>query len=190
MSRLYLIRHGRTEANEKKLYCGITDLPLSDSGICELQQIHYQIPSDCLFLTSGMKRTEQTLQILFGDVIHIQDERFREINFGLFEMKGYEELKDHIDYQQWLTGDNIKNIPPGGESGEQMFFRVQKAVHELLKQSQNIVVITHGGVIAAIMSYLFPLEEKNRYEWQPQPGHGYVIEDGHYQELIPDENCI
>ena len=29
---IYLIRHGKTEANEKHLYCGSTDLPLSDVG--------------------------------------------------------------------------------------------------------------------------------------------------------------
>ena len=29
---IYLIRHGKTEANEKHLYCGSTDLPLSEKG--------------------------------------------------------------------------------------------------------------------------------------------------------------
>ena len=29
---VYLIRHGKTEANEKRLYCGRTDLPLSEQG--------------------------------------------------------------------------------------------------------------------------------------------------------------
>lgn len=40
---IYLIRHGKTEANEKRLYCGITDLPLSEAGRDELQQRHYDI---------------------------------------------------------------------------------------------------------------------------------------------------
>ena len=33
---IYLIRHGRTEANEKWLYCGSTDLSLSEKGREEL----------------------------------------------------------------------------------------------------------------------------------------------------------
>ena len=33
---IYLIRHGKTEANEKHLYCGSTDLPLSEAGKEEL----------------------------------------------------------------------------------------------------------------------------------------------------------
>ena len=37
--RLLLIRHGRTEANEKHLYCGSTDLELSDAGRDELESL-------------------------------------------------------------------------------------------------------------------------------------------------------
>ena len=40
---IYLIRHGKTEANERHLYCGSTDLSLSDTGRAELQQLHYDI---------------------------------------------------------------------------------------------------------------------------------------------------
>ena len=44
---------------------------------------------------------------------------------------------------------------------------------------------THGGVIATIMEHLFPGEGKNRYQWQPKPGHGYVIREGTYAILLP-----
>ena len=120
MSELYLIRHGRTEANEKWLYCGSTDLYLSESGANELENIKYNVPEDAIFITSGMNRTEQTLKILFGDIPHEIDSRFREVDFGVFEMKSYESLKNQPDYQTWISGDNEKNVPPNGESGEQM----------------------------------------------------------------------
>ncbi len=29
---IYLIRHGKTYCNENKLYCGISDVPLSEEG--------------------------------------------------------------------------------------------------------------------------------------------------------------
>lgn len=189
MGALYLIRHGRTEANEKKLYCGSTDLPLSEKGAESLKKIKYQVPKDCVYIISGMERTKQTLQCLFGDVSFKTDARFREIDFGVFEMKSYEELKDNSDYQKWISGDNDKNVPPKGESGFQMQQRVIEGLLELKKESKDIVLITHGGVIAAMMTYLFPEEEKNRYSWQPRPGHGYVIANGKYQELR-DENAV
>ena len=90
---IYLIRHGKTEANEKHLYCGSTDLPLSEAGRAELQNLHYDI-KNVRFLTSGMKRANESLQILFGDVPYEVDPRFREVDFGIFEMHSYNELKD------------------------------------------------------------------------------------------------
>ena len=183
MGELYLIRHGRTEANEKWLYCGSTDLFLSEKGAEDLNGISYDVPADTLFITSGMNRTEQTLQILFGDVAHKIDKRFREVDFGIFEMKSYESLKEQEDYQTWISGDNEKNVPPKGESGEQMKIRVLKGLEDVQKEERPVVVVCHGGVIAAIMEYLYPCENKNRYLWQPKPGHGYLIKDGKYQEI-------
>ena len=177
--KVYLIRHGKTEANEKHLYCGSTDLPLSKKGREALRNLHYDI-QNVRFLTSGMKRANETLHILFGNVPFGEDPRFREVNFGTFEMRGYEELKDLPEYQAWISGDNERNIPPGGESGQQMRRRVQEAFSEI---KEDTVIITHGGVIAAIMEHLFPNEKKSRYEWQPQNGCGYVVQGERYSPL-------
>ena len=168
---IYLIRHGKTEANEKHLYCGSTDLPLSNVGRAELEKLRYDI-KNVRFITSGMKRTNETLRILFGEVPYEVEPRFREVDFGIFEMHSYEELKDISAYQEWLTGDNEANVPPSGESGVQMKERVLQAFSEI---KEDTCIITHGGVIAAIMEHLFPNEGKNRYEWQPKNGHGYII---------------
>lgn len=176
---VYLIRHGKTEANEKRLYCGSTDLPLSEKGRAELRAMHYAIHPQ-RFLTSGRKRTDETLQILFGDVPYAVDARFREVDFGCFEMKSYDQLKEDPAYQAWLTGDNEANVPPGGESGTQMARRVLEAFREI---PDGTALITHGGVIAAIMAHLFPAEGKHRYQWQPQNGHGYEIASGTYRSI-------
>ena len=175
---LYLIRHGKTFANENHLYCGSTDLPLSENGVEELKTKCYTVPQDVQFVTSGMKRTQQTLRTLFGDIPYTVDTDFREIDFGIFEMKSYEQLKDNPEYQQWLEGDNFVNIPPLGESGRQMTDRVTQAVERYIKQGKNTVIITHGGVIAAVMTHLFPQEDKNIYQWQPKPGCGYIVKNG------------
>ena len=177
---IYLIRHGKTEANEKHLYCGSTDLPLSKAGREELQGACYDI-KNVRFLTSGMKRTNETLRILFGAVPYEVDPRFREVDFGIFEMYSYDELKATPEYEAWLAGDNEANIPPRGESGNQMKARVRQAFSEI---REDTCIITHGGVIASVMEYLFPDEGKNRYQWQPKPGRGYAVTDGQrYTEL-------
>ena len=176
MSTLYLIRHGRTPANDAHLYCGSTDISLSPAGIEELKTLHYEIHPQRI-LTSGMKRTEETLKILLGEVPHEADPEFREIDFGIFEMKSYDQLKEDPQYLKWISGDNDANVPPQGESGNQMLARVLKALKKVLDREQDTLIVTHGGVIAMIMESFFPEAGLNRYQWQPKPGHGYEISE-------------
>lgn len=182
MSMVYLIRHGATRANENRLYCGSTDVPLSEAGAAALRGLCYNLRPE-RYVTSGMKRTNETLHILFGDVPFREDAAFREVSFGAFEMRSYEELKNDPAYGVWLTGDNEENVPPGGESGAAMRKRVLPAFWELLAQPGDTVLVTHGGVIAAIMAALFPSEGKNRYQWQPRPGEGYAVGKTSYQAI-------
>lgn len=127
-----------------------------------------------------MRRANETMEILFLGQAYEQDARFREVDFGIFEMKSYEMLKNDPAYLAWITGDNEKNIPPQGESGEAFRTRVLTALETL---REDTVLITHGGIIAAIMEELFPREGKNRYQWQPRPGRGYAVTDEGYREI-------
>lgn len=183
--KIILLRHGLTEANERRLYCGATDIPLTDAGIKSLAELKaggvYPKADNLRVITSGMKRCDMTLEILFGDVSREVDPRYREMDFGAFEMRSYEQMKDDPDYIAWISGDNEKNIPPRGESGAAMKARVFAAWDELISDQSDmageagIMIITHGGPIAAIMERLFPQEDKNRYQWQPRPGRGYIV---------------
>ena len=176
---LYLIRHGATRANLERLYCGSTDLSLSPEGAEALKLLHYPAPR-ARYLTSGMRRANETMEILFPGQPYEADSRFREVDFGIFEMKSYADLKDTPAYQTWLTGDNEKNIPPQGESGEAFRARVLSALDTL---REDTVLVTHGGVIAVIMEAMFPGECKNRYQWQPRPGRGYAVTVEGYHEI-------
>ncbi len=176
MNRLILLRHGVTEANRMHRYCGSTDLPLDPESLKAFRQrrkaLTYPNPDGLQILTSGMLRTEQTLLEIYGPVAHDAERDFREIDFGVFENKTYEELKDDPAYQTWLIGDNEQNVCPGGESGVQMATRVLAALDRLEKDT---LLVTHGGVIACIMNALFPDEKKSRYQWQPEPFCGYEV---------------
>ena len=170
-----LIRHGRTLANEQHIYCGQTDLPITEESASKITQLSNKYPKADIYYTSGMTRTEQTFYCIYGDLPHQSVPEFREINFGDFEMHSYEELKDTPAYQEWISGDNHQNICPNGESGAQMTERVLRAFHAICSAGKDSVIVTHGGVIAAIMTELFPHDVKNRFEWQPAPAHGYAI---------------
>lgn len=178
MRTVYLLRHGKTAANEAHLYCGATDLPLSPAGRAELLALRerggWPDAAGLRFFTSGMRRADETLDLLYGPVERQAVPGLREMDFGVFEGHGYDELRRRADYQAWLSGDNEKNRCPQGESGEAMTKRVL-AAFGALPEAGDLLIVSHGGPIAALMAHLFPDAEKNRYEWQPKNGQGWAV---------------
>lgn len=194
-SRICLIRHGITEGNARMLYYGHSDIPLAEKGKAQLRELAqsgiYPDGEGADFYTSGLIRTEETLRLIYGEREHTAIDALREINFGSFEMKSYEQLKELDEYQTWI-GDKTGTLPcPGGESlvGFQKriiggFGQLRKlhAMRELsLRHHGNdalSIVVCHGGTISAIMENLFPGapgEKDNFYRWVPDPGHGYIL---------------
>lgn len=180
MRRLVLLRHGRTEGTERHLYYGASDLPLLPAGIDELKQRRargvYPDPEGFCFVTSGMLRADQTLRAIYGDVPFFTAPRLREVDFGVFEMKSYEELNGTAAYEAWLAGDWFQNAPPGGESFADCQARILRELECILAGQDDSVIVCHGGTILVIMQALFPEEQKTGYEWQPKPGFGYEID--------------
>lgn len=181
--RWVLIRHGRTWANERRLYCGISDVELSQDGRKELlslkqSRIYPQIEG-LVKITSGMKRTDETMCMLFDAEPDLRMKAFGEINFGRFELRGYEELKSDLDYQAWIMDESGDMPMPGGESAGEFRKRVFAAADCL---ERDALVVCHGGVIAALMERWFPQEERSMYQWQPGFGCGYDVrcENGRY----------
>ena len=180
MRALYLLRHSLTEANERRLYCGWTDLPLSPAGqaLAEQTRLSAPLPEVSLYVTSGLRRADETLALLTGRTPDLTLPNLREMHFGRFELHSYEELKGDGDYQRWIDdcmGPGI--VPcPGGESQRAFRERVLRGGEALLGASwESALAVVHGGVIANLMSRWFLDESRNFYEWQPGPCAGYRI---------------
>ena len=191
-SQIGLIRHGITIGNVRHLYYGSTNVPLAQKGIDELKRLReegiYPDPEGARFFTTGMGRTAQTLELVYGDQPHEVIKDLREIDFGDFEMKTYEELMEYEEYRDWITAMNDSKAPPNGESIRHFNERVIRGFEEVRKrhsiyslemrhqeQEAKSIVICHGGTISSVMSYLWPEEHDNMYGWIPDPGHGYLL---------------
>ncbi len=196
-ARIVIIRHGITEGNEKGLYYGSTDVPLAERGIEELKKEKelgiYPDSDTAMYFTSGMRRAEQSFEIIYGNKEHETIPTLRELDFGDFEMKTYEELNKVPEYQEWISATSDAVPPPNGESIRKFTERVESGFKELLTQTELqmlklrneggealAICICHGGVISGIMDHLWPGERDSFYAWIPNPGHGYIlyIEDG------------
>lgn len=178
--KLHLIRHGITNANEKKLYCGQSDIPLSLEGIRQIKELKKYIsyPKGELYISSGLQRTVQTAGIIYNPDYLYNMAELQEINFGDFEMKSHEDLKDNPYYNSWIN--NVEqNRPPGGETKQEFLKRVLfglDKIKELAKNNNvnNVVAVVHGGTIAVIMEEMFP-NYKSFYGWRPDNGRGYSL---------------
>ncbi len=180
MRVLYLVRHSLTEANERRLYYGWTDLPLSGAGraLALEAAAKHPLPACDLYVTSGMRRADETLGLLAGRKPDAALPELKEMNFGAFEMRGYPELKDDPDYRRWI--DDLLNSGdarcPGGESPAEFHSRVLRGGEALLALDWNAALaVVHGGTIANLMSAWFPEAGQGFYEWQPGPCGGWRV---------------
>lgn len=179
--KIYLVRHGKTIANEKKLYCGKSDLSLSETGISELCELKKKIayPACDRYFTSGAKRANETFEILYPDKGYETLENFWEYDFGDFEMKSYDMLKENQEYINWISDKDGRVSCPSGESKIEYRKRVKEAFIQLVNKSferniKSVVLLSHGGTIGTILE-LFYDDSKSFYEYQPACGQGYEI---------------
>lgn len=175
--KLTLIRHGLTEGNIRRLYYGGADIPLAPEGEAELRRLREtaEYPRGRDYYTSGMVRTEQTFAILYGDTPHTQVPGLREMNFGAWEMKSYEDLKDDPAFQEWCSGDVEQHRAPEGDSFQMVYDRVGEAILPILERGRDAVCVVHGGVIVMLLRRWFPADLAQTYARTPEPGHGYQV---------------
>ena len=64
-----------------------------------------------IVFTSPMQRCRESAQILFPDREKIEIPEWKEMNFGAFEGKNYEQLNGNPQYQAWI--DSNGTLPSG-----------------------------------------------------------------------------
>ena len=177
MSKFYLIRHSITKGNLEKRYIGAkTDEPLCKAGYELLKEKHYSKVEKVI--ASPMKRCIETAQLLFPDTQIQIEESLRECDFGEFENKNYQELKDNPKYQEWI--DSMATLAfPGGESPQQFKDRCiagfDKMVDTCIRRHyRNVAMVVHGGTIMSILEQ-YGVPQKSYYDWRVENGCGYHL---------------
>lgn len=229
MKDIYLIRHGKTAGNKDKRYVGSTDESLCEAGIYEINerrntllrsfspenetdgmsQISTVYKGNILphkVYVSPMLRCRQTADLLFPGVEQEVVVDFREMDFGLFEYKNYEELAGDARYQAFIDSGGQLDFPDA-EPQKQFRERVRNAfAHCVIRerkwhvagdenfksdeQREPFVFVVHGGTIMAIMEEFARLR-RGYFEWQVGAGGGYRCElrcegDGFYLDHVTE----
>ncbi|MEO4052337.1 histidine phosphatase family protein [Solibacillus sp. CAU 1738] len=137
---IHLIRHGKTQANIERKYIGHTDEPLVN-----VEAVNMPLDAKIVY-GSDLLRCKQTANLYFPNANYVANSNLRELDFGHFEMKTYEDLKNDAEYRAWVT-DPENVTPPDGESFQHFKKRVFTALTDIICEQGNYTFIIHGGVI-------------------------------------------
>lgn len=168
--RIYIVRHGETEANKQGYVQGWTDVPLNENGRI-LAELTGRGMKDIRFdhcFSSPLTRAKETAEILLresGNSVPVSfDDRIKEMNFGSFE--GISVRDEQV--AQFLKDPVVDFKIPGGESIQEVMKRTQEFLKELIARDDDktYLVSTHGCALRAMLNVLY--EDKDDY-W-----HGHV----------------
>lgn len=151
---LLLVRHCQTEWNERRLYQGKSDPPLSTSGISaaghlarELRSIFARPP---WIVSSPLARARMTATIVATATnasVRV-DERLTELGYGLWEGHTQSTVKQLWPgtLRQWKRAPETV-IFPEGESLRQLRDRVRSFLDDRAEGRGPMLAVTHDGVI-------------------------------------------
>ena len=147
---LYLVRHGRTEANAQGLMQGRLDPPLDAVGERQATAIAAMVGEVDEVVASPLVRAQQTAAY-FGSTV-ATDDRWVEIAYGDYEGVPVGEVPPDV-WQGWRT--NRDYTTPGGESFGALDERVRAALDDLRDAipQRDIVVVSHVSPIKAAVAW-------------------------------------
>jgi probable phosphoglycerate mutase len=154
MTLLYLVRHGETDWNLRKLVQGATDIPLNATGREQalatgrlLATRHWDA-----IVSSPLSRALETARIIAREVgldEPIQEPAIVERRYG--QAEGL----DHDAIDALFPG---QTPVPGRETREEVQARVLPALIRLAEEhnDESVLIVSHGGVIRSVLTAVEP----------------------------------
>ena len=158
--KLYLIRHGQSEANSAATHSGWSQVSLTAKGEGEARAVGDRLRREDLMFdriyTSDLRRAMQTHALALPDTTARTTPLIREVNVGTlagrliadctWEMgEPYLAAKSRFDFRTW-----------GGENYEMFCTRILQFVRQIEQEDgETAAAFCHGGVIHAVLDMLF-----------------------------------
>lgn len=168
---LTLIRHTKVLAHG--LCYGRHNPPLAETFEQEAAAIKAKIATlpPIPFYCSPAERCRRLAKAL--EVEHVHEDRLQEIDFGDWDGRNWLDLPRE-DTEAWLA-DFVNHVPPNGESYAQLSERVLGLLRELSERHEHVGLITHSGVIHAVLAHVKGIPLVESYE-KLSVGYGEVIQ--------------
>ena len=149
--KLFLIRHGESDANLGFRYAGQSDAKLTEKGreqAMKIQPVLEKIPFDRVY-SSDLSRAYDTQKLAIPGVEAIQTPLLREFDVGTltgrdyvsFEKTAMETITKNRDYREY-----------GGESADMVCDRVKTFLSQLENDPcENVAAFAHNGVLICML---------------------------------------
>ncbi|MDY8138888.1 alpha-ribazole phosphatase [Aquimarina sp. 2201CG5-10] len=168
---IYLVRH-TTPNIEKGICYGQSDLGVTVSFDTEVTHIHSQIPVEEItqVYSSPLQRCKLLAETFKKPVIF--DNRLKELNFGDWELKAWDEISEE-EIRPWMN-DFVNVSAPEGESYITLQQRVLDFFSDLdSSSSDKIIIVSHAGPMRSLIAQIQNITLKNSFSIKL--GYGQII---------------
>ena len=166
---LYIMRHGRTDWNDKHKLQGRTDIPLNAEGRCMAEKAaeeYRDVPLDVCWCSPLIRARETAKIVLRGrDVPSFTDDRLREMSFGEYEgLENSFSIPDCPVNVIFQAPEKYTASVGGAETFDELFARtgsfLREVIDPLLEQEKNVLIVGHGAMNLSIISQIRNLPRK------------------------------
>jgi probable phosphoglycerate mutase len=173
-TQVIFIRHGETDWNRIKRIQGHVDIPLSQHGLQQAEQLGARLARegriDAVY-SSDLQRAQQTARP-FAAALGLEvrlSEGLRERFYGAFQAHDSDEINEKFpaEYIEWQTRDPGFSPPGEGESQRVFYHRVVHAMEPVVAAHPGgrIAVVAHGGVLDCIYRFAMKLPLRDPRNW-------------------------
>ena len=166
MTELLLIRHGQATHNVEGRWEGWSEVPLTPDGYQQAEALARRLstwlPPVSHLYSSPLPRAWQTAQAIARalELSPVPHEGLREIDFGQVSGHTMDTFRTSMPevYALWQNRADLTFQFPGGEQRQAFFWRVGRALDEIVEQhsGEQVAVVAHGGTLRAGLAHLFP----------------------------------
>lgn len=164
---LYIVRHGESDGNYKRIYCGHTDVPLTEKGKKQAENMAMLLKDRYItkIYSSPLQRAYSTaLEISRVKNMPVETNEFlKERCFGLFEGLNWDDIE--AKYPEEAKKCIEQNIFYEYKDGETLEHVIERASKFLEQVEDNSVVVSHGFFIRTVLYRLGFLSLDNLYDY-------------------------
>lgn len=162
---IYLVRHTETIC-EKGVCYGQSDVDIAEPFEEIFKRIISELPCEAVIFTSPLKRCAilaKHIQKNNNAISYQEDDRLKEMNFGDWELKNWDDISPE-ELNPWME-DFVNIRASNGESFTELHERTRHFLSdEISKIQQPVIIVAHAGIIRSIICHQTSLPLKEAFQ--------------------------